>query len=217
MKKIIVITSILVVIIFISLLMIINPTTPSVILLLTSLTIIYLLLVLLIYQLVIYLNKRKKSLLLFLERVEKNFNNNCFNADKTFNFNRYVKYDNQVIPLGKLIIDEKRKKILIYETFFSKDEHLICLPDIRIFKYNDLISCQINLNGELMSLNELDKLHRLLPKKKLLFDEVHLILKIENHFFKCISLRLYSINDYELFCDIYSQLSKIVKENKKIA
>ena len=201
---------------FIILLFILKHYSYDLLILITYLILILCFLIIILWNLKNYYKKSKKALNIFLERVENAFNNNNVIVSEIFKFDRMVKVNNKRIPLGLLIIDENHKQIFIYETFWSKDERLICLPDIRVFKYDDLIKCKIMFKNKELKISEFRKMFKIKIIKKE-YKNILLVLEIKNHFFEKIMIRLSSINNLETFFQIYHCLTKIIQENKKIA
>ena len=132
--------------------------------------------------------KLNKSFLLFINRVNDFINSNNFVVSKIIEFNRFFKYKGKKIPLGSILFDDLNKQLIIYETFIYKDKNIICIPDIRLFKYNDINKCIVN--------DDFSKIY----------------IESTNEVF-CINS--FSVNDIDIFKKIYNEIVLILN-NKKI-
>lgn len=105
--------------------------------------ILFILLISLIFLIRYLFAKRKldKSLLLFINKVNNFIESNNFVISKIIEFNRFYKYKGKKISLGSLLFDDLNKQLIIYETFVYKDKNIICIPDIRLFKFDDINKC----------------------------------------------------------------------------
>ena len=157
------------------------------------------------------INKRKRtteSIIKFTNSINKAFNKNHINTKNEITFNRYIKFQNQIIPLGKIIIDNENYKIFFYETFFQAKEKTLCLPDIRCFNFNQLAKCELYNNNETISIKELNELF---INNKINFNNITMTIKTKDYDFLQIDLKLSSINDFETFKNIYNSLKNAIK------
>lgn len=175
--------------------------------------VLFVFLALLIYcikKYVIYRKRKNKSIEDFLKKVNKAIKMNNVVVSKEYDFNREIKYQKRVIPLGKVIFDFVNKKVLIYETFISKIDHFICIPDINFFSYENLLDCSVFCENNI--LEDFDNDYFLNNKEKIL-----LKLNFSGYVCESLLIRFLSINDYELFIKLYQVFKQIVLNNKKIA
>jgi len=128
--------------------------------------------------------KLNKSFLLFINRVNDFINSNNFVVSEIIEINRFYKYKGKKIPLGSILFDDLNKQLIVYETFIYKDKNIICIPDIRLFKYDDINKCIVNDN----------------------FSKIYI--ESSNEVF-CINHL--SVNDNDKFINIYNSLNNIKK------
>lgn len=156
------------------------------------------------------IRKSKKDFLLALKKEMKMYS---VSSTKGINFERYTKYKKENIPLGKIIFDEEKKSIFIYETFCQRENKQICKPDTRYFEIKQLTKCEILLNDKTIS--KQDFLNGLKNIKELPKENYELRLDIKNYEHTPVSLDLSSINNPKTFITIYDKLQELIKEKKK--
>lgn len=160
-----------------------------------------------LFKLKTYIQKKNESIGFFLERVNKFIRINNINIDCEYVFNRFIKYKNKKVSLGKVIFDNQKELVLIYETFIYKSNKLVCIPDIRIFSYKSLINCSIFENTKKINCLKNDTF-----KKN---SSIFMKLQIKNDLNDYIILRFSSVNDNKTFINIYNEFNKIIDNNKK--
>lgn len=163
-------------------------------------------LIIIIKKYIIFINGRNSSIDSFITRVNNEIKFNNLNISKEYVFNRFIKYKNMFVPLGKVIFDEVNKKIIIYETFIYKLTKFVCIPDIWCFSYFDVIECDILVNNVLLYEIENDYI---LNNKKNAYIRIKLK---ECHYY--IILRFMSINDIDLFVKLYKKMIEVINKNK---
>ena len=168
----------------------------------------YLICLFIIYKFILFKNKKNNSINIFLERIDKDYNKKIENVSRYYEFNRNIKYKKSIIPLGKICFDDINKDIFIYETFYNKDNHIVCLPDIRIFKYNDLIECNLYEKNKLINIGTFDNKIGNINKN----NDIVILLKIKNNFYNHLKFHLSSINDSSLFREVYYEFKNIIKK-----
>ena len=108
---------------------------------------------------------------------------------KKIDFGQQYKYDEEIVSLGSIIIDEKGN-VLFYQTFYQLDKGFEN-PDIRKFKINNIIDCKI-VNDK---------------KNKIK-------LKLQNYEYPSVTLVFDKKNSKENINNIYNYLVKFVTEKK---
>lgn len=148
---------------------------------------ILLIFLLLLFRYFVIKRKINKSFLLFINRVNEFVEGNNFVVSRIIEFNRFYKYKGKKIPLGSILFDDLNKQLIIYETFIYKNKNIICIPDIRLFKYDDINKCTMN------------------------DDFFKIYIESSNEVF-CINS--FSVNDIIVFKKIYDEIVfRIVNEN----
>lgn len=158
-----------------------------------------------INYLVKYQKEKKKNIKEFLKIISDIQKKNNLISDQVYEFKRFVKYENKLISLGSIVFDKKTNNILIYETFYN-DKYFICKPDIWLFNRNKIKHCKIMIGDSISSINELDKFmisSQYINRINELKEDIFMLIEIDNYKYSPISIRLVSVNDYDLFKEIY--------------
>lgn len=152
--------------------------------------------VFLFFNIIFFVDKRNESINNFIKKVNIIIKDNGINISKEYTFNRFINYQKERISLGKIIFDDDNKQFLFYETFLYKKSKLLCIPDIRVFKYNELIKCSI-CNSD-VSIN----------------DNSYINLYFKNN--DIFVIRFFSVKNNETFMNLYYEFRNIINNNKKI-
>lgn len=152
-----------------------------------------------------YREKLEVSINNFLDCIEKKLQIAKVTNDREFSFKRVIKYHGKIIPLGKVIFDDKNKQIFIYETFIYQGNKLVCTPDIRNVKYKDIIECNFYANNEAISYSS-D-----LRKRK----DIAIRIRVLHNYYDYINLNYFSVKDYDVLENLYFAFNKIIDNNKK--
>lgn len=152
---------------------------------------------------IFYKKKINKSLLSYINYVNNFIKKNNFNINRIIEFNRFYRYKKKKISFGAILFDDINKQLIIYETFIYKKKKVICIPDIRLFKYSDINKCLIRFNNENIDINKIysNNLNRIMIYIETL-DEV-------------FNISFLSVNDLELFKMIYYEIVMLIN-NKEI-
>ena len=84
-----------------------------------------------------------------------------------------------------------------------------------MIKQEKLRNCYITKSGEKITILELDEYFHRVKKRKRFYKDISLTMKFKQSVVELINLQLSSVNDYELFRNIYLELEQIVNKNKK--
>lgn len=144
-------------------------------------------------------NKLNKSFLLFFNRINDFIENNNFVVSNILEFNRFYKYNGKKISLGAILFDDLNKQLIIYETFIYKDRNIICIPDIRLFKYSDIKKCVIKVDNKIININQVVDNN---------YSKIKLIIETNNDIY---TINFLSVNDINLFINICVELKKLME------
>lgn len=133
-----------------------------------------------------------KSIEIFISNVNKKLKDNNIKETISFPFKRTVIFNGKQVPLGMVIIDYENLKVFIYETFCNAKDTLICIPDIYIIKFKDLLNCTFE-----------DRRY-----------DTDLKIEINNKNCSFIKLSFSSVIDEQTMKNIYTSINNIISKNR---